>query len=118
MLLEYVFIAKYFLLSLLISSVLFILSYLFIYQQPELEKISSYECGFNPFGDARNRFEVRFYLVGILFIIFDLEIIFLFPWIMTIFQCTLYGHFVMVLFLFLLTIGFYYEWVKGALDWD
>lgn len=79
MFIEYVFILKYVLFCLLISVLLFALSLFLVYQKPDVEKLSSYECGFNPFGDARNKFEVRFYLVGILFIIFDLEITFLFP---------------------------------------
>ena len=79
MFVEYVFILKYVLFCLFISVLLFALSLFLVYQKPDVEKLSSYECGFNPFGDARNKFEVRFYLVGILFIIFDLEITFLFP---------------------------------------
>jgi len=79
MFLEYIFIWKFLFFCLFISLLLFLISYLLVYQKPEIEKLSAYECGFNPFGDARSKFEVRFYLVGILFIIFDLEIIFLFP---------------------------------------
>lgn len=84
MFLEYIFILKYFYFCFIISLFLFILSFFLVYQKPELEKLSSYECGFNPFSDARNKFEVHFYLVGILFIIFDLELVYLYPWIISI----------------------------------
>ena len=82
------------------------------------DKNSTYECGFDPFDDSRSRFEVKFYLVDILFIIFDLEIAFLFPWAITLGNIGLFGFFSMMLFLFILTIGFIYEWKKGALDWE
>lgn len=104
---EYIYIYKFFLFCSIISLLLFSISFFFVYQKPEIEKLSSYECGFNPFGDARSKFEVRFYLVGILFIIFDLEITFLFPWIISIYEINIYGIYVMFLFLFILTIGFY-----------
>ena len=79
MYLEYIFILKYSIIFLIIGLILFFVSFLFVYQKPTIEKISAYECGFNPFGDARNKFEIRYYLVAILFIIFDLELLFLFP---------------------------------------
>lgn len=82
-----------------------------------VEKISGYECGFQPFEDTRNRFDVKFYLVAILFIVFDIEIIYLFPWGLTINETQLEGVVSMVIFLSILTIGFIYEWKKGALDW-
>ena len=82
------------------------------------EKVSAYECGFNPFEDARNQFDVRFYLVAILFIIFDLEVSFLFPWAVTLNKITIFGFWSMFIFLFILTIGFIYEWKKGALEWE
>lgn len=81
------------------------------------EKSSSYECGFNPFGDARNKFEVKFYLIAILFIIFDLEISFLFPWTVILYKINLFGFISMLFFLFILALGFIYEWLVGALDW-
>ena len=81
-------------------------------------KNSTYECGFDPFDDSRSRFEVKFYLVAILFIIFDLEIIFLFPWAITFKELGLFGFLSMMFFLLVLTIGFIYEWTKGALDWN
>ena len=87
-------------------------------RRPDPEKNSAYECGFNPFDDARMRFDVRFYLVSILFIIFDLEVAFLFPWAITLRENGLFGFWSMMIFLAVLTIGFVYEWRKGALEWD
>jgi len=87
-------------------------------QHPDPEKLSSYECGFNAFEDARRRFDVRFYLVSILFIIFDLEVAFLFPWAISLGEVGIYGFWSMMLFLGVLTIGFIYEWRKGALEWE
>jgi len=86
--------------------------------KPDPEKLSAYECGFNAFGDARMKFDVRFYLVAILFIIFDLEVSFLFPWAVAFRQIGVFGFWAMMLFLGVLTIGFIYEWKKGALEWD
>ena len=86
--------------------------------KPDPEKLSAYECGFNAFGDARMKFDVRFYLVSILFIIFDLEVAFLFPWAITLGATGKFGFFSMVTFLGVLTIGFIYEWKKGALEWE
>ena len=85
---------------------------------PDKEKLSAYECGFAPFDDARGRFDVRFYLVAILFIIFDLEVAFLFPWAITLGTIGLFGFWSMMIFLLILTIGFVYEWKKGALEWE
>jgi len=87
-------------------------------QNPYAEKLSAYECGFEAFDDARRRFDVRFYLVAILFIIFDLEVAFLFPWAVTLGDTGLYGFLSMLTFLGVLTVGFIYEWRKGALDWE
>lgn len=87
-------------------------------KRPDAEKLSSYECGFEPFSDARNSFDVRFYLVSILFIIFDLEIAFLFPWAVSLSNIGLFGFYSMMIFLAVLTIGFAYEWKKGALEWE
>jgi NADH-quinone oxidoreductase subunit A len=87
-------------------------------QNPNPEKVSAYECGFEPFGDARRRFDVRFYLVAILFIIFDLEVAFLFPWAVSLSRIGLTGFFSMLGFLGVLTVGFIYEWCKGALEWE
>jgi NADH-quinone oxidoreductase subunit A len=87
-------------------------------QKPDAEKLSPYECGFEPFDDARSKFDVRFYLVAILFIIFDLEVAFLFPWAVSLGAIGLFGFWSMVVFLAVLTVGFVYEWRKGALEWE
>ncbi|WP_431269334.1 NADH-quinone oxidoreductase subunit A [Dankookia sp. P2] len=87
-------------------------------QKPNPEKLSAYECGFEPFDDTRRRFDVRFYLVAILFIIFDLEVAFLFPWAVSLGQIGWFGFLSMIAFLGVLTVGFVYEWRKGALDWE
>ncbi len=87
-------------------------------QNPDPEKVSAYECGFNAFDDARMKFDVRFYLVAILFIIFDLEVAFLFPWAISLGEIGAFGFWSMVIFLSILTIGFIYEWRKGALEWE
>jgi NADH-quinone oxidoreductase subunit A len=88
------------------------------YRNPDPEKLSAYECGFNAFDDARMKFDVRFYLVAILFIIFDLEVAFLFPWAITFGGLGALGFWSMMVFLAVLTIGYVYEWKKGALEWD
>ena len=88
------------------------------YSNPDPEKVSAYECGFNPFDDARMKFDVRFYLVSLLFIIFDLEVAFLFPWAVAFHDIGAFGFWSMIVFLFVLTVGFVYEWNKGALEWD
>ncbi len=93
-------------------------SWLAAHQSPDAEKLSAYECGFEPFDDARARFDVRYYLVAILFIIFDLEVAFLFPWAISLKGIGLFGFWSMMVFLILLTIGFVYEWRKGALEWE
>ena len=87
-------------------------------QRPYPEKLSAYECGFEAFDDARRRFDVRFYLVAILFIIFDLEVAFLFPWAVTLGDIGVFGFLSMMGFLAVLTVGFIYEWNKGALEWE
>jgi NADH-quinone oxidoreductase subunit A len=92
--------------------------YLFAENRPDKEKLSPYECGFEPFGDARAKFDVRFYLVAILFIIFDLEVAFLFPWAISLGKIGAFGFWSMFSFLFVLAVGFTYEWKKGALDWE
>ncbi len=100
-------------------SVLMVLASLIVSKRaPDAQKLSAYECGFDAFTDARTKFDVRFYLVAILFIIFDLEIAFLFPWAMTLGSIGLFGFWSMVVFLGVLTVGFVYEWKKGALDWE
>ncbi len=93
-------------------------SYIVARQRPDSEKNSAYECGFEAFDDARGRFDVRFYLVAILFIIFDLEVAFLFPWAVALGEIGVFGFWSMVIFLAILTIGFIYEWKKGGLEWE
>jgi NADH-quinone oxidoreductase subunit A len=104
--------------ALAIGLALLIAPFIVAYKQPDAEKLSAYECGFNAFDDARMKFDVRFYLVAILFIIFDLEVSFLFPWAVAFGQLGPFGFWSMMVFLAVLTIGFIYEWKKGALEWD
>jgi NADH-quinone oxidoreductase subunit A len=101
-----------------LACVMVLLPMLLTRARPDAEKLSPYECGFEPFGDARGEFDVRFYLVAILFIIFDLEIAFLFPWAITLGETGVYAFWSMMVFLGVLTIGFIYEWKKGALEWE
>lgn len=101
-----------------ISGAMMIAPFLIAVRNPDPEKVSAYECGFNAFDDARMKFDVRFYLVAILFIIFDLEIAFLFPWAVAFDKIGLLGFWSMMVFLGVLTVGFIYEWKKGALEWD
>lgn len=104
--------------SLFLGLIIFLLSYFLAVQNPDSEKISAYECGFEPFEDARNKFDVRFYIVAILFIIFDVEVIYLFPWSISLYIIGFQGFWVMILFLLILTLGFLYEIIKKALDWQ
>jgi NADH-quinone oxidoreductase subunit A len=97
---------------------LLVAPFIIAYKSPDSEKLSAYECGFNAFDDARMKFDVRFYLVSILFIIFDLEVAFLFPWAVAFGDLGAYGFWSVMVFLAVLTIGFAYEWRKGALEWD
>ena len=118
LLLEYLPILIFLGIAAAMSLVLVIASYVVARQNPDSEKLSAYECGFDPFDDARGQFDVRFYLVAILFIIFDLEVAFLFPWAITLGEIGYFGFWSMVLFLGILTVGFVYEWKKGALEWE
>jgi NADH-quinone oxidoreductase subunit A len=93
-------------------------SFILARQRPDSEKLSPYECGFEPFEDARVKFDVRYYLVAILFIIFDLEVAFLFPWAVSLGDIGMFGFWSMIVFLAVLTVGFAYEWRKGALEWE
>jgi len=104
--------------ALVIGLALLIAPFIVAYKQPDPEKLSAYECGFNAFDDARMKFDIRFYLVAILFIIFDLEVSFLFPWAVAVKRMGVLGFWSMMAFLGVLTIGFIYEWKKGALEWD
>ncbi len=115
---EYLPIAVFFAIAVAISIVIMILPRLLAKQKPEKNKLSAYECGFDPIGDAHSNFDVRFYLVAILFIIFDLEIIFLIPWAISLSKIGLVGFYSMMVFLSVLIIGFIYEWKKGALEWE
>jgi NADH-quinone oxidoreductase subunit A len=117
-LIEYVYLLVAVLFSFLIAVLLYLVVVLITYKQYELEKVSAYECGFHPFEDARHKFNVKFYLVSILFIVFDLEITFLFPWAINLRNMDTLGITSMIIFLVVLTIGFVYEWLKGALDWQ
>jgi NADH-quinone oxidoreductase subunit A len=101
-----------------LSVVIVLASYVLAPQRPDSEKLSAYECGFEPFSDARAKFDVRFYLVAILFIIFDLEVAFLFPWAVSLGRIGVFGFWSMMLFLVILTVGFVYEWKKGGLEWE
>ncbi|KAF0231109.1 MAG: NADH-quinone oxidoreductase subunit [Beijerinckiaceae bacterium] len=105
-------------LSAVIGLALLIAPFAVAHKNPDPEKVSAYECGFNAFDDARMKFDVRFYLVAILFIIFDLEVAFLFPWAVALKDVGAFGFWSMMVFLGVLTIGFVYEWRKGALEWD
>ena len=115
---EYLPILVFLAIALGIAGAMVAASFLAAQQRPDSEKLSAYECGFEAFDDARSRFDVRFYLVAILFIIFDLEVAFLFPWAVSLGDVGLYGFWSMVVFLGVLTIGFIYEWRKGALEWE
>ena len=115
---DYLSIIIFFFVALVLSTGFIILNFLFSPKNPDPEKLSAYECGFEAFGDSRMEFDVRFYLVAILFIIFDLEIAFLFPWAISLGNIGILGFWSMMIFLFILAVGFVYEWKKGALDWD
>ncbi len=118
LLLDYLPLVVFISVALVLSLALLIAPFIVAFKAPDPIKLSAYECGFNPFDDARMKFDVRFYLVAILFIIFDLEVSFLFPWAVAFGKIGLYGFWSMMVFLAVLTIGFIYEWRKGALEWD
>ena len=115
---DYLSIIIFLFIALLISIGFLLINFISSPSNPDPEKLSAYECGFNAFDDSRMEFDVRFYLVAILFIIFDLEIAFLFPWAITLGKIGLFGFWSMMIFLAVLTIGFIYEWKKGALEWE
>nr|YP_010394946.1 NADH dehydrogenase subunit 3 [Phytophthora x alni]DAZ89383.1 TPA_asm: NADH dehydrogenase subunit 3 [Phytophthora x alni] len=117
MLLNYSNIFIFLILSLFLSILIFILSFSLIKQKDDLEKLTAYECGFNPYDDARKVFDVKFYLVAILFIIFDLEAVFVFPWVLTLSSNFSWGFWTMIEFLVELVIGFIYIWYSDALEW-
>ncbi|MBK8841205.1 MAG: NADH-quinone oxidoreductase subunit A [Hyphomonadaceae bacterium] len=105
-------------LAIAISLLFLVASSLLAPRKPDPEKLSAYECGFNAFDDARMKFDVRFYLVSILFIIFDLEVAFLFPWVFQVAAGNVFAFWSMMAFLGVLTVGFVYEWRRGALEWQ
>ena len=115
---DYLPLVIFILVALVIGLALLAVPFIVAFKQPDPEKLSAYECGFNAFDDARMKFDVRFYLVAILFIIFDLEVAFLFPWAVAFREVGVLGFWSMMLFLGVLTVGFIYEWRKGALEWD
>src|SRR6478672_2729254 len=115
---EYLSIFIFICVGIFLSFLLIFLSYFFVTQSPETEKLSTYECGFEPYEDARNKFSIRFYIIAILFILFDIEIIFLLPWCVSISQLNLLGFWSMIEFLFELGIGFIYVWSVGAIEWS
>ena len=118
MLAEYLPVLLFLLVSIIFSLGVLSLSFLVSPKKPNNEKLSPNECGFEPFDDARTKFDIRFYLVALLFIIFDLEVAFLFPWAISLKNIGLFGYTSMMIFLIILTIGFIYEWKKGALEWE
>ena len=115
---EYLVIAVFICVSIVVSLALGVLPMFLATSKPDSEKLSTYECGFNPLSSARKNFDIKFYLVSILFIIFDLEITFLFPWAVSLSKIGYGGFWSMMIFLAILTIGFIYEWCKGALEWE
>ena len=115
---DYLSIIIFLAISLILSIGFIFINFVLSPKNPDPEKLSTYECGFEAFNDSRMEFDVRFYLVAILFIIFDLEIAFLFPWAISLGKIGLFGFISMMIFLFILTVGFIYEWKKGALDWE
>lgn len=115
---DYLPLAVFITIALGLGLALLVAPFLVAFKSPDPEKLSAYECGFNAFDDARMKFDVRFYLVAILFIIFDLEVAFLFPWAVAFGELGLFGYWSMMVFLAVLTVGFIYEWKKGALEWD
>ena len=115
---DYLSIIVFLIIAIILSTGFIIVNFAFSPKNPDPEKLSAYECGFEAFNDSRMEFDVRFYLVAILFIIFDLEIAFLFPWAISLGKIGIFGFISMMIFLFILTIGFIYEWKKGALDWE
>ena len=115
---EYLSIFILFIFSIVLSFIIFFLSYFLINQKPDLEKLSSYECGFEPYEDARHKFDIKFYIVAVLFIIFDIEAIFLFPWSISLSHLDILGFWSMIDFIFELIVGFVYVWQINVLEWE
>ena len=116
--LEYFNILILLIIGIVLGLILILLSVIFATDKGDIEKLSAFECGFEPFDETKGKFEIHFYLVGILFIIFDLEIALLFPWAVSVNSLGYFGFFSVIIFLAILTVGFIYEWKKGALDWN
>ncbi len=114
---DYTLLFLYFLVTTLLALLMFVLPFFLAPQASDNEKLSSYECGFEPFEDARLKFDIHFYIIAILFIIFDIEILFFFPWALSVKYIGFIGYISFCIFLILITLGFYYEWMKKALDW-
>lgn len=117
MFIEYIYIISALVVVVVFGVLLYLISFIFVQRSLNLEKISIYECGFEPFEHTRSVFNVNFYLIAILFIIFDLEVIFLFPWVLVLVHVGFFGMFTMLLFLCLVGLVYIYEWLIGALDW-
>lgn len=115
---EYFFLILMLFVAIFFGCLLFFISFFIYPSDLYFEKISAYECGFEPFEDTRIKFDIKFYLVSLLFLIFDMEIIYLFPWLVVLYKIGIFGFFVMILFLVILFLGFFYEWWAGALDWE
>ena len=114
---EYLGVFLYLLFAIFLGLLIVVLSYFLVVQSPETEKLSTYECGFEPYEDSRNKFNVKFYIVAILFILFDIEIIFMLPWCISLSQLNILGFWTMIEFLVELGIGFFYVWCAGSLEW-
>jgi NADH-quinone oxidoreductase subunit A len=115
---EFFYICWFFLICFFLSVIILLFSFLIANSNPDTEKLSSYECGFDPYEDARNTFDIRFYIIAILFLIFDLETVYFFPWSLNLSFFNLYSFISMLDFLFELIIGFFYAWLIGALEWE
>lgn len=115
---NYFYFIFFILITFLIVTILFFISYFLMQRNIDIEKMSAYECGFDPFEESLGRFDIKFYLVAILFLIFDLEIVFLFPWSVMFYCLGMFSFWIIFFFLFILILGFIYEWKKEALDWN
>lgn len=115
--LEFIKLTHFLYFSILLSLILFCVSFFLIYKTFDFEKLTVYECGFNPFDDARSRFDIKFYLVAILYLIFDIEIVFFYPYVYSFFFNSFFLIYIILLFLFIILLGFFYEWKKGVLTW-
>jgi len=118
MMIEYIGVGVIIIISTIIASVIVGASYILGIKKADTEKVSVYECGFDPYGDSRQKFEVKFFLVGILFIIFDLEISFIIPWSIVLSEIYIIGYWTIIVFVGILTVGLIYEWIKGGLEWE